>query len=185
MLRATAAAAADQATANMVEDMEYSKAASGILQYALNLALTSETYEAHTWMIVLGLLKQEDCRAAAILKDLGLVDLYGAWNEVLWALNVSNGLEPRAYTPDVSFAPSAVSIITGSQNFATWAGRTKVQSEDILLALAAGHVLTGLFPDLGLTFDAVRQSAAKHGGKYKLPDDTAEEVAALQEENFL
>ena len=63
-------------------DVEVSKAATSIIQYAINFARVSETYETHSWMLLLGLLKQEDCRAAKILKDMGLDDLYGAWNEV-------------------------------------------------------------------------------------------------------
>ena len=63
-------------------DVEVSKAATAIIQYAINFARVSETYETHSWMLLLGLLKQEDCRAAKILKDMGLDDLYGAWNEV-------------------------------------------------------------------------------------------------------
>jgi hypothetical protein len=164
--------------------MEISRAAGSILQYALNFAQLSETYEAHSWMILLGLLKQEDCRAAKILKDMGLSDLYGAWHEVLWALHVSDGLEPRAFTSNLHFGDRAGLILSGSQNFAIWGGRMKVQSEDILMALAAGHVLTGLFPDLNLTLENVRRAAAKHGCRYLIPDEGPEKLPVV-EEDFL
>ena len=79
--RSAPTAAADPA-ASPLGDLEVSKAASSIIQYAINFARVSETYETHSWMLLLGLLKHEDCRAAKILKDMGLDDLYGAWNEV-------------------------------------------------------------------------------------------------------
>lgn len=180
-----ATAAADQATASAAsDDIEFSTAASEIVQYALNFALVAETYEAHSWMLLLGMLKNERCRAAQILQHLGLTDLYGAWNEVLWALNASSGLEPRAYSPSVKFADRASRIITGSQNFAAWAGRSKVQSEDILMALAAGQVLQGLFPDLGLTFENVRLAVAKAGCTYKLPEEGEQEVQVVQPDDI-
>lgn len=80
----TAASTAEAATATspLGDDVQVSKAASAIIQYSINFARTAETYEVHSWMLLLGLLKQENCRAALILKDLGLNDLYGAWNEV-------------------------------------------------------------------------------------------------------
>ena len=82
--RSASAAAADPVT-SALGDHEVSVAASSIIQYAINFARVSETFETHSWMLLLGLLKHEDCRAALILKDMGLDDLYGAWNEVRMA----------------------------------------------------------------------------------------------------
>mmetsp|Transcript_5422 Transcript_5422/g.11984 ORF Transcript_5422/g.11984 Transcript_5422/m.11984 type:complete len:259 (+) Transcript_5422:36-812(+) len=157
------------------DDLDVSKAATSIIQYAINLARVSETYEVHSWMLLLGLLKHETSTGAKILQDLGLTDLYGAWHEVLWALHSCDGLESRAYTPEICFATRAFRIMRGASNFAQWAGRSKVQSEDILMALAAANVLNGLFPDLSLTFAHVRKAAAKRGCRYNLPDDTKED----------
>lgn len=106
----------------------------------------------------------------------------------MWALSASNGLEPRAFIPEVSFADRSFRVLIGATNFASWGGRSKVQSEDLLMALAAAGVLTGLFPDLKLGFDKVRKAAAKHGCHYNLPDDTPEKVAAVKADdadNFL
>jgi hypothetical protein len=186
--RASATAAETATAAGLGGEVEVSKTLTSIIQYAFNFARVSETYESHSWMLVLGLLKHEDCRACKILKDAGLVDLYGAWNEALWALNISNGLKPRAFTSEIRFSDRALRILVGACNFAKWGGRTKVQSEDLLMALAAGNVLTGLYPDLGLTLERVRSSAAKHGVRYALPDDTPEKLAAVdakKEDSFL
>ena len=78
-------------TLGLGEDVQISKAATAIISYSINFARVSETFEVHSWMLLLGLLKQEDCRAAKILKDLGLDDLYGAWNEVRMALRHKHG----------------------------------------------------------------------------------------------
>jgi hypothetical protein len=172
VIASAAAFATPPSEASALGDVEVSKSVTGVISYALNLARVSETYEAHSWMLLLGLLKHERCRAALILKAAGLTDLYGAWHEVLWALNASNGLQPRAFTNDVRFSDRALRIVVAASNFATWAGRSKVQSEDVLMALAAGNVLTGVFPDLDLTFPQVRKWCAKHGVSYSLPDDT-------------
>ncbi len=157
-----------------------SRAAGDILKYAINFSRVSETYEVHTWMLLLGLLRQEKCKAVAILADVGVDDVYGAWHEVLWALDVSNGLEPRAATPDIGFSDLAFRVMVGAGNFSAWARRPKVQSEDILMALAAAGVLDSLFPDLKLTFERVRKAAAKQGVRYQLPDDTEETVKMIE-----
>jgi hypothetical protein len=74
--------------------------------------------------------------------------------------------------PEIGFADRAYRVLTGASNFAAWGGRKKVQSEDLLLALAAGQVLDGLFPDLKLRFGRVRRAVEQQaGGKYVLPDD--------------
>ena len=69
---AAAAAAVVQNTDGVLavqgNDSGLSTAASSILTFALNLAQTSKTYEVHSWMILLGILKQERCAAAAVLK---------------------------------------------------------------------------------------------------------------------
>jgi ATP-dependent Clp protease ATP-binding subunit ClpA len=109
-----------------------------ILLYAMQLAWTSETYEVHSWMVLLGILRKENSAAAQILSQLGVEDLYGAWHEVLWALNASDGLKARAFTPKLRFAYRARKIVDGSLTFASFAGRDVVKSEDMLLALAAG-----------------------------------------------
>lgn len=107
--------------------MDVSKAVGSIIQYALNFARVTETYEAHSWMFLLGVLKHDDCHAAAVLKDLGLDDLYGAWHEVLWALNASNGLVPHAYTNDVRLTNRSCHVVASATQFAAWAGRSKVR----------------------------------------------------------
>ncbi|KAI8476795.1 MAG: hypothetical protein J3K34DRAFT_400486 [Monoraphidium minutum] len=140
----------------------------------MQLAWTGETYEVHAWMLLLGILKEEGCAAADALRGLGLTDLYGAWHEVLWALNAANGLEPRAFTDKLAWAPGAYKVMNGAVRFAGWAGRDKVASQDILMALAAAGSLEGLFPDLELDFDNVRRAvAAAAGDKYRLPDEDA------------
>jgi hypothetical protein len=193
-------------------DFEVSTYAASIIHYAIELARASETYEVHSWMILLGVLKHEQCTAAKVLRSLGVDDLYGAWHEVgrsalsrltalcvhwspqpdlgdhaimpfsfstaqvLWALHVCDGLKPRPFIPEIGFAERAYWILTGASNFAAWNMRSKIQSEDLLLALSAGNVLNGLFPDLGLSFPHVRNAVEKQtGGHYVLPDDQEEE----------
>ncbi len=161
-------------------DVGVSEASTCIIQYAIDLARTSECYEVHSWMLLLGILKYEKCSAAQILRELGLQDLYGAWHEVLWALNVCDGLKPRAFQTEVSFADRAFKVITASSDFAVWHGSDKMYSEDLLMALAAGGVLDGLFPDLNLSFERVRKAVEKHTGrKYSLPDDVVVEKTPL------
>lgn len=105
-----------------------------------------------------------------VLQDLGLEDLYGAWNEVLWALNVSDGLQPRAFTPRVVWGERASLIVQGAVRFGMWAGRDKVATEDLLMAFAASDVLSALFPDVDLSFDRVKHAIEKRTGvKYELP----------------
>jgi hypothetical protein len=105
-----------------------------------------------------------------VLQDLGLQDLYGAWNEVLWALNVSDGLQPRAFTPRVVWGERASLIVQGAVRFGMWAGRDKVATEDLLMAFAASDVLSALFPDVDLSFDRVKHAIEKRTGvKYDLP----------------
>ena len=79
----------------------------------------------------------------------------------------------------MGFADRALRILLGATNFAKWGGRSKVQSEDLLMALAAGNVLSGLFPDLKLSLVHVRKAASQHGCNYVLPDDTDETQAEL------
>ncbi|MEW5302230.1 MAG: hypothetical protein WDW36_005032 [Sanguina aurantia] len=156
-------------------ELRYSAAVSNIVAYACNIAKASETYEVHSWMLLLGLLKEETCVAAVVLQDLGLDDLYGAWHEVLWALHVSDGLKPRAFTADIVFDDKSALILRATTNFATWHGKDKVQSEDLLMALANGNILTGLFPDLPVDFAHVRVAIeARQGRRYVLPLDEPE-----------
>lgn len=155
-----------------------------IVAYAMQLAWTGENYEVHTWMLLLGILKDERCAAAKVLQSLGLDDLYAAWHEVLWALNVADGLTPRAFTSRLSWAPGAYKVVNGAVRFAGWAGRDKVASHDLLMALAAAGTLEHLFPDLGMNFEAVRRAVQKEtGDRYKLPDDDPAD-AGLQGQDF-
>lgn len=179
-----AAAVQDKPTAEQVlEHMEVSTAVAQIINYTLEFTRASETYEVHSWMLLLGILKHEQCTAAKVLKSMGLDDLYGAWHEVLWALNACDGLQPKAFQAEISFADRAYRVLLSAMDFALWNGRKKVQSEDLLLALAAGLVLDGLFPDLKLTFPKVRKAVEKHtGGRYVLPDDEEGEQATKSTE---
>eukprot|EP00775_Hariotina_reticulata_P007637 gene7637-7839_t len=130
------------------------------------------------------MLKKEDCIACQILQELGLDDLYGAWHEVLWALNVSDGLQPRAFTPYVNWGERASLIVQGSVRFGMWAGRDKVASEDLLMAFAASDVLSSLFPDVDLSLDRVKRAVEKRtGAKYNLPG--YEESALSSQDMFL
>lgn len=159
-----------------------SRLAADAIQYALNLARVSERYEVHTWMLVLGLLKQRESYACQVLQELGLEDLEGAWNEVLWALHVCDGLKPRPAQGEISFVDRAYKVIMASMKFAKWRGADKVESQDLLMALAAGQVLENLFPDLGLTFDKVQKAVEKKTGQvYNLPNRTAQ---AAQEDKL-
>ncbi|KXZ43371.1 hypothetical protein GPECTOR_92g594 [Gonium pectorale] len=168
--------AAAPVLAEVDNEVGVSDAADSIIRYAINLARASETYEVHSWMVLLGILKYENCAAAQILKKLGLEDLYGAWNEVLWALHVCDGLQPRSFTTDIKFADLAFKVVTSASNFALWHGKDKMYSEDLLMALAAGGVLDGLFPDLNLGFDRVRKAVEKHSGRrYVMPDESEAE----------
>lgn len=97
-----------------------------MVDYAIKFAFTSETYEVHSWMLVLGILKNESCVAAQILKELGIDDLYGAWNETLWALNACNGLDARAFTPTVQFGVRAAKVLEAAIVFAGHQEREKV-----------------------------------------------------------
>jgi hypothetical protein len=159
--------------------------AAAAIAYSLQLAHTAEVYEVHAWMLLLGILKDESSTAARALAAAGLDDLYGAWHEVLWALNVSNGLRPRAYTPKLAWAPGAYAIVNGAVRFAGWAGRDKVASHDLLMALAAAGVLENLFPDLALSFDAVRRAVQKTAGEaYKLPDDDPSQPTVMASQDI-
>ncbi|EFJ45509.1 hypothetical protein VOLCADRAFT_105964 [Volvox carteri f. nagariensis] len=168
------------------DDVGVSEAADAIIRYAINFARASETYEVHSWMVLLGILKYESSTAAQILKKLGLDDLYGAWHEVLWALHVCDGLQPRSFCTEISFADRAFKVVTAASDFATWHGKDKMYSEDVLMALAAGGVLEGLFPDLNLSFERVRKAVEKQlGRRYQLPDEKpdAEERGPLKSED--
>eukprot|EP00878_Enallax_costatus_P010422 GHUV01010879.1.p1 GENE.GHUV01010879.1~~GHUV01010879.1.p1 ORF type:complete len:244 (+),score=56.17 GHUV01010879.1:522-1253(+) len=155
-----------------------------IVTYALKLAWTAETYNVHSWMVLLGLLKKESYTACQVLKDLGLEDLYGAWNEVLWALNAADGMEPRAFTPRIQWGERAALIVQGAVRFGMWAGRDKVATEDLLMAFAASDVLSSLFPDVDLSFDRVKHAVEKRTGvKYELPG--YEGSALDSQDNFL
>jgi hypothetical protein len=153
-------------------DVQASRATTAIINYALEFARVSETYEVNSWMLLMGVMRIEASTAAKSLRALGLDDLYGAWHEVLWAMNCVSALEPRTFVPEIGFADRAYHVLVGACRFAHWGGRTKVQSEDLLMALAAGGVLEGLFPDLKLSFARVRAAVEKQaGGVYVLPDD--------------
>lgn len=142
-----------------------------VISYAVKLCMAGETYKVHSWMVLLGLLKQEECTACQVLQALGLEDLYGAWHEVLWALNVADGLNPRAYTPRLEWGARAYRVINGSIRFAGWAGRDRVASEDLLMACAADGMLGDLFPDLDLSLPRVKSTVEMATGcKYQLPD---------------
>ncbi len=166
-----------------LEELQVSKAAGAIILYAIEFARAAETYEVNSWMLLLGILKHEQSQAARALQALGLDDLYGAWNEVLWALNVVDALEPKPFVPEIGFADRAYHVLLGAARFAQWGGRTKVQSEDILLALAAGQVLEDLFPDAKLSFARVRRGVEKlAGGVYVLPDDEPGQAGAAKDD---
>lgn len=155
-----------------------------IITYALKLAWTAETYNVHSWMVLLGLLKKESYTACQVLKELGLDDLYGAWNEVLWALNAADGMEPRAFTPRIQWGERAALIVQGAVRFGMWAGREKVATEDLLMAFAASDVLSSLFPDVDLSLDRVKHAIEKRTGvKYDLPG--YEGTALDSQDNFL
>lgn len=183
------AAAPALATQSIEEDLGPSTLgpdAAQAIAYAMRLAWAGETYEVHAWMLLLGILKDEASAAAAALRRAGLEDLYGAWHEVLWALNVSDGLEPRAPKAGLSWAPGAYKILNGAVTFAGWAGRDKVGSQDLLMALAAAGSLGALFPDLDLGLDAVRRAVQKEtGDRYKLPDDDPSDAALQSQDIFL
>jgi ATP-dependent Clp protease ATP-binding subunit ClpA len=141
-----------------------------MLSYAIHLCITAQTYEVHAWMLLLALLRNEGCTASQVLRELGLDDIYGAWHEVLWALNVADGLRPRAFRPHLEWTPRAYRVVNGAVRFAAWAGRDTVVSEDLLLALAADGALADLFPDLDLGFDRVKRAAELTSGRqYDLP----------------
>jgi len=156
-----------------------------IIAYAMQMARTGETYEVHTWMLLLGILKDEGGAAARALRRAGLEDLYGAWHEVLWALNVSDGLQPRAFTAKLEWAPGAYRVVNGAVRFAGWAGRDRVAAQDLLMAIAAAGALEHLFPDVGLTFEAVRRAVQKEAGEvYRLPDDDPADGAMQSQDIF-
>jgi hypothetical protein len=154
--------------------------------YAAQLAWTAETYEVHPWMLLLALMRDETCAGAAALQRLGLNDLYGAWHEVLWALNVSNGLEPRAFAYKLDWSPGAYRVLTGAARFAGWAGRDAVGTQDILMATAAAGTIGNLFPDVGADFDAVRRAVGEAtGDRYRLPGEDAKDAAIKGQGMFL
>ncbi len=167
-------ATATETPAEAISNLSTSKALAAIIQYAIDFAKASETYEVNSWMLLMGILKFEQCTAAKTLQRMGIDDLYGAWHEVLWAMQAVDALETRPFVPEIGFADRAYHVLIGASRFAEWGGRTKVQSEDLLMALAAGAVLEGLFPDIKPTFSRVRQAVEQQaGGVYVLPDDDA------------
>jgi len=183
---AGAGGAAEPSAADLESPSSLAADAYEIVDYAIKFAFTAEVYEVHSWMLVLGLLKQEKCVAAGILKEQGLEDLYGAWNETLWALNACNGLEPRAFVPTVQFGERARKVLNGAIRFAGFQGREKVQTEDILLALAAAGVWEALFPDVDLSFDTLKAGVERWSREeYKLPGYDAPEAAPKAEDMFL
>jgi hypothetical protein len=175
--------------ASALGDVQASQATTAIINYALEFARVSETYEVNSWMLLLGILRFESSTAAKSLRALGLDDMYGAWHEVLWAMNSVSALEPRTFVPEIGFADRAYHVLVGACRFAHWGGRSKVQSEDLLMALAAGGVLDGIFPDLKLSFARVRAAVEKQaGGVYVLPDDGDQPKAKQsddEDDNFL
>ena len=187
--RDAAAPAPAISSASLDEDLGPSSLgadAAQIIAYALELAATAETYEVHAWMLLLGILKGEATPAAKALVALGVADAYAAWHEVLWALNVSNGLEPRAFTHKLAWAPGAYKVVNGAVRFAGWAGRDKVGSQDLLLALAAAGCLENLFPDLQMDFDNVRRAIGKASGDaYRLPNEDPKDAAIRNQDMFL
>jgi ATP-dependent Clp protease ATP-binding subunit ClpA len=160
--------------------------AAAAFSYAIQFAFTAETYEVHSWMLLLALLRDEKGVSAQALSDLGLTDTYGAWHEVLWALNAAEGLAPRAFTSQMRWARRARRVADGSLRFAAMAGRSKVKAHDLLMALAASEaVLPALFPDLDMSFDSVRRAVEKRSGdKYVLPEEGVEDVLASKDDIF-
>lgn len=156
-----------------------------IVSYAMKIGWISETFQVHSWMVLLGILRFEKCTAAQVLVDLGLTDIYGAWNEVLWALNVCDGLEPRAWTNKMEWGARAYRIVNGAIRFAYWAGRSQVKSQDLLMALAAGEVLESLFPDLDMSFANVKKAIeSRTGDQYNLPMWEEDEDKQPQDDIF-
>jgi ATP-dependent Clp protease ATP-binding subunit ClpA len=156
--------------------------AAAALSYAIKFAWTAETYEVHSWMLLLALLRDDKGVSAQALSDCGLADTYGAWHEVLWALNAAEGLQPRAFTARMHWARRARRVADGSLRFAAMAGRDKVCAHDLLLALAASEaVLPALFPDLDLSFERVRRAVeGRAGERYVTPEELAAGGGALE-----
>lgn len=77
-----------------LDELQVSKATQSIIDWTLQFAKASETYQVHSWMLLLGILKLEKCTAAQTLKTLGLSDLYGAWHEVCTG-SLASALELR------------------------------------------------------------------------------------------
>lgn len=172
----------------MYEDLPLinSTAVGFILQYAIALCNAAGTYEVHSWMLLLGMLRRENCTASIILKELGLHDLYGAWHEVLWALHVADGLKPQAYRPQVVFSERVRNILCGAANAATLQGREKVESQDLLLLLSGTGVLDGLFPDLDLSAERVRKEIESLAGvPYVIPGEEFEDEDEAATEDLL
>jgi hypothetical protein len=167
---AAAAASPLSSSEEEVSPARLSAEVADVVSYALKLAWTAETYKVHSWGLLLGLLRHEDSAACAVLRELGLDDLRGAWNEVLWAMNAADGLEPRGFTPSLEWGRRAHAVLAAAGRFAGYAGREAVLSQDLLLALAASDVLEALFPDVDLSFDAVKAAAERASGDtYALP----------------
>lgn len=179
-------AAIDDLQTSDFDNIDCSKPFESIVNYALEFCKASQTYQVHPWMFLLGILKHENCRAAKTLKSMGIDDLYGAWHEVLWALHVCDGLQPRAFQPEIGFADSAHSVFIASANLAESCGRQKVQSEDLLLALAAANILEGLFPDLNLSLARVRKAVEQQTGcHYVMPGEDTETAPTSESVDFL
>lgn len=178
----------DQDEQDLLDDLAIvnSTSVGSILQYAIDLSKAAGTYEVHSWMLVLGILRKENCNAAVLLKQLGLEDLYGAWHEVLWALYVSDGLEAKSYKPEVQLSVRTQNILCGAVNAAKLQGRDKVESQDLLLLLAGTGVLEGLFPDLDLQADTVRAAIEDFVGyRYVIPGDVPDDTPPVKEEDLL
>jgi ATP-dependent Clp protease ATP-binding subunit ClpA len=151
---------------------EFGPESKSIMKYAIKFASVSETYTVHPWTLLLGLLRQEDSTACKVLKELGLTDIYGAWHEVLWALNVCDALKPRGYTYEITFVDLTFRTVDGAGKFAIWRESETADSEDMLMALTAAGVLDSLFPDLNLNFQRVRKTIESMTScSYTLPID--------------
>lgn len=171
MVRAASPPLATESVDELFGASKLTSEVADMLAYAIRLSITAQTYEVHTWMLLLAVLRNEGCTATQVLRELGLEDVYGAWHEVLWALNVADGLRPRAFRPHLEWAERAYKVVNGSIRFAAWGGRETVSSEDLLMALAADGALGDLFPDLDLSFDRVKRTVELTTGRaYDLPN---------------
>jgi hypothetical protein len=157
-----------------------------VTDIAVRFAFSSQTYEVHTWHLVMGLLQVKEGLTADILRNAGLNDLEEAFLEVLYCLKMSDALEPKAFHHDVAFTNKAVYVLEHAGWIARCLGHPQIDAEHILASLAFYEVFKDLFPDVDLSEEVVWKAIdqAWHAQGIKSDPKLLQKQARSFETNF-